>query len=210
VSPSRLVPLVFVALCALLALPGGARAGSSTVQIREEFTTTTTFDTCGPVVAETVQTSTFINLQVSDTPDASGLPTLLHRTLRVQLDGTWSANGKTLRFAANVVVESPQIVANGPATVTLPDGSQRTGASYSVRGEGVNGVQLRVNLADGRLVFIDAGRVSYDVTFVLFADGLAPPFMTVAQGDFAASGPHPLDPLGERGRDCPTIRRYLG
>jgi hypothetical protein len=90
---------------------------------------------------------------------------------------------------------------NGP--VTLSDG--RSGASYTVHGEAVNGVQLRVNLLNGQLVFIDTGRVSYDVSFVLFADGS---FVTLGQDNFAFSGQHSLG--GGGGRDCPTIQQYLG
>jgi len=198
--PSRLLLLAAiaaVALGALFARPSGALAGSTTIQIRQEVSASGTFN-CGDLaVAEEATTSTHVILQVGG-PDPFGAPTFLHRTLLIDLDGTWAANGNTLRFAANVVVESPQIVADGPATV---DG--RTGTSYTVLGEAVNGVQLRIELPNGRLVFIDAGRASYAVTFVLFAD-LS--FVTLAQDNFALAGPHPLV---ERGRDCPTIREYL-
>jgi hypothetical protein len=192
-----------VALCALLAGPSGAFAGSTTLQIRQDFSVTSTFDACGPVVAETVRTSTFANIQVGDTLDANGAPVFLHRTLIFQLDGSWTANGKALLFDAKVAVQSPRIAANGPITVTLPDGSQRAGSSYSVQGEAVNGVQLRVKLPNGQQVFIDTGRVSYDVTFVLFPD-LS--FVLLGQDNFAASGQHSLV---EFARDCPTIQQYL-
>jgi hypothetical protein len=195
--PSRLLLLAAVALGALLARPSDALAGSTTIQIRQELSTSGTFD-CGDLaVAEEATTSTHVVIQVGGT-DQFGAPTFLHRTLLIDLDGTWAANGKTLRFAANVVVESPQIASNGEATV-----GGRIGTSYTVHGEAVNGVQLRIELPNGRLVFIDAGRVSYDVSFVLFAD-LS--FVTLAQDNFASAGPHPLT---ERGRDCPTIQKYL-
>lgn len=200
---SQLALLAVVALGALLARPSGVLARQTTIQIRSDVATSVVFDSCGPTVTESAQTSTHVSIEVNGT-DQYGAPVFLHRTLRVDLEGTWTANGKSLVFAANVVVESPQIVANGPITVTLPDGTTRAGSSYSVDGEAVNGVQLRIKLPNARLVFIDAGRVSYNVSFVLFNDFS---FMTLSQDNFALSGQHPLT---ERGRDCPTIQQYLG
>src|SRR3954451_11509129 len=107
--PSRLLLLAAVAavaLGALLARPSGALAGSTTIQIRDERSTSATFTNCGPNVTEEATTSTHVVTQVGGT-DQFGAPTFLHRTLLIDLDGTWAAHGKTLRFAANVVVESP-------------------------------------------------------------------------------------------------------
>lgn len=200
---SQLVMLAVVAFGAPLARPSSVVAGQTTIQIRSDVTTSAVFDSCGPMVTENAQTSTHVNIEVNGT-DQYGAPVFLHRTLHVNLDGTWTANGKSLVFAANVVVESPQIVANGPVALTFPDGTQRTGSSYTVAGESVDGVQLRIKLPNGRMVFIDAGRVSYEVSFVLFNDFS---FVTLSQDNFSLSGQHPLT---ERGRDCPTIQKYLG
>src|SRR5829696_8915333 len=53
-----------VVLAALLARPSGALAGSTTIQIRDERSTSGTFDACGPVVAEEARTATHVILQV--------------------------------------------------------------------------------------------------------------------------------------------------
>jgi hypothetical protein len=200
-SQIRFVTVAFVALCALLSLPGAALAAKP-VQTRETFVNDFSFDVCGPTVQGHEEGWSLDTLWAGPELDANDLPLIHKEVFRLHLDGIWTANGKSLTYSADFVITDLDVVYNGPETVQLPDGSMRTGASYSVH-EAQNGIPIKIKRPGGGVVSIDAGRIEYDLTIVIFpdVDGVVTAFENVE-----VHGPHPL--FGTD-RFCQIINQYL-
>lgn len=200
-SLNRFATVAFVAFCALIALPGAALAAEP-IQTRDTFVNDFSFDFCGPVVQGHEEGWSLDTLWAGPELDANDLPLIHKEIFRLHLDGAWTANGKSLSYSVDVVVTDPGVVYNGPETVQLPDGTLRTGASYSVH-EAQNGIPIKIKLPKGGVVSIDAGRIEYDLTIVIFpdVDGVVTAFENVE-----VRGPHPL--FGTD-RFCQIINQYL-
>jgi hypothetical protein len=190
-----------LAVAIMFAVPAGTLAAVP-VQTMQPFEDQDDFQACGLLIHAHSQGHLTETTWFADQLDVNGFPIVVRHVFREEGTGSYSANGKALAFSFAHVFKDSDIVSNGPATVTLDDGTQVTGASYSFHSAFL-GDAISLRVPGGRVVAVTAGRLDLDQTIVVFANGDA---LTLDVENVEVHGPQPLD----NGGFCRLMTQYLG